>query len=74
MYEGRVALAYWKEYAKAIESVWPKSGFVSRGSPQRSWNNSAADPTNALLNYGYSLLESCVRSSIQQATASTPLS
>lgn len=67
MYEGRVALAYWKEYAKAVESVWPKSGFVSRGSPQRSWNNSAADATNALLNYGYSLLESCVRSAILSA-------
>ncbi len=64
MYEGRVALAYWKEYAKAVESLWQKSAFVSRGSPHRSWNNSAADPTNALLNYGYSLLESCVRSVI----------
>jgi CRISPR-associated protein Cas1 len=64
MYEGRVALAHWKEYAKAVESMWPRSGFVSRGSPQRSWNNSAVDPTNALLNYGYSLLESCARSAI----------
>ncbi len=63
-YEGRVAQAYWKEYAKAVDSLWPKSGFVSRRSPQRSWNNSAADPTNALLNYGYSLLESACRSAI----------
>jgi CRISPR-associated protein Cas1 len=64
MYEGRVAQAYWREYAKAIEVLLPKSGFVSRRSPQRSWNNSAADPTNALLNYGYSLLESGCRSAI----------
>jgi CRISPR-associated protein Cas1 len=64
VYEARVAQAWWKEYAKAVESLWPKSGFVSRRSPQRSWNNSAADPTNALLNYGYSLLESACRSSI----------
>ncbi len=63
-HEGRVAQAHWKEYAKAVESLWPKSGFVSRRSPQRSWNNSAADPTNALLNYGYSLLESACRSAI----------
>lgn len=64
VYEARVAQAYWREYAKAVESLWPKSGFVSRRSPQRSWNNSAADPTNALLNYGYSLLESACRSAI----------
>ena len=56
VYEARVAQAHWKEYAKAIESLWPKSGFVSRRSAQRSWSNAAADPTNALLNYGYSLL------------------
>jgi CRISPR-associated protein Cas1 len=64
VYEARVAQAHWKEFAKAVESLWPKSGFVSRRSPQRSWNNSAADPTNALLNYGYSLLESACRSAI----------
>jgi CRISPR-associated protein Cas1 len=63
-YEGRVAQAFWREYARAVETLWPNSGFVSRGSPQRSWNNSAADPTNALLNYGYSLLESACRSAI----------
>ena len=64
IYEARVAQAHWKEYAKAVESLWPKSGFISRRSPQRSWNNSAADPTNALLNYGYSLLESACRAAI----------
>jgi CRISPR/Cas system-associated endonuclease Cas1 len=51
VYEARVAQAHWKEYAKAIETLWPGSGFVS----QRSWSNEAAGPTNALLNYGYSL-------------------
>jgi CRISPR-associated protein Cas1 len=64
IYEARVAQAWWKEFAKAVESIWPKSGFVSRRSPQRSWNNSAADPTNALLNYGYSLLEATCRAAI----------
>jgi CRISPR-associated protein Cas1 len=66
-YEGRVAQAFWREYATAVESLWPRSGFASRGSPQRSWNNSAADPTNALLNYGYSLLETACRSAIVSA-------
>ncbi len=64
VYEARVAQAWWKEYTKAVEFLWPAAGFVSRRSPQRSWNNSAADPTNALLNYGYSLLESLCRSSL----------
>jgi CRISPR-associated protein Cas1 len=64
VYEARVAQAHWKEYAKAVETLWPKSGFVSRRSSQRSWSNAAADPTNALLNYGYSLLESTCRSAI----------
>src|SRR5580658_5684318 len=64
IYEARVAQASWKEYAKAVETLWPKSGFVSRRSSQRSWSNAAADPTNALLNYGYSLLESVCRSAI----------
>jgi CRISP-associated protein Cas1 len=64
IYEARVAQAGWKEYAKAVETLWPKSGFVSRRSSQRSWSNAAADPTNALLNYGYSLLESVCRSAI----------
>jgi CRISPR-associated protein Cas1 len=64
VYEARVAQAWWKEFANAVDSIWPKSCFVSRRSPQRSWNNSAADPTNALLNYGYSLLECACRSAI----------
>jgi CRISPR-associated protein Cas1 len=64
LYEARVAQAHWREYAKAVETLLPKSGFVSRRSSQRSWNNSAADPTNSLLNYGYSLLESACRSAI----------
>jgi CRISP-associated protein Cas1 len=64
VYEARVAQAHWKEFAKAIDTLWPKSGFVSRRSAQRSWSNAAADPTNALLNYGYSLLEAACRSAI----------
>ena len=64
IYEAKVAMAHWKEYAKAIETLWPKSGFISRRSSQRSWSNAAADPTNALLNYGYSLLEATCRRAI----------
>jgi CRISPR-associated protein Cas1 len=61
VYEARIAQAHRREYAKAIETLWPKSGFVSRRSAQRSWSNAAADPTNALVNYGYSLLEAACR-------------
>ncbi len=64
VYEARVAQAHWREYSKAVETLWPKSGFVSRRSAHRSWSNAAADPTNSLLNYGYSLLESVCRSAI----------
>ena len=53
-----------EKYSKAVETLWPKSGFVSRRSAHRSWSNAAADPTNSLLNYGYSLLESVCRSAI----------
>jgi CRISPR-associated protein Cas1 len=67
VYEARIAQAHWREYARAVEALWPKSGFVSRRSPNRSWSNAAADPTNALLNYGYSLLESACRSAIVSA-------
>ncbi|MCI4331373.1 MAG: CRISPR-associated endonuclease Cas1 [Thermoplasmata archaeon] len=64
IYEARVAQAHWKEYAKAVELLWPNSGFMSRRSPQKSWSMSAADPTNALLNYGYSILEASCRAAI----------
>lgn len=64
VYEARVAQAHWREYARAVETLWPKSEFVSRRSAQRSWSNAAADPTNALLNYGYSLLEAACRQAI----------
>jgi CRISP-associated protein Cas1 len=64
VYEARVAQAHWKEFARAIDTLWPQSGFVSRRSAQRSWSNAAADPTNALLNYGYSLLEAACRRAI----------
>src|SRR5580658_8229716 len=64
VYEARVAQANWREFAKAVDTLWPKSGFVSRRSSQRSWSNSAADPVNALFNYGYSLLESVCRYAI----------
>jgi len=64
VYEARVAQAHWKEFAKGVDALWPNAGFVSRRSPNRSWSNSAADPTNALLNYGYALLESACRAAI----------
>jgi CRISP-associated protein Cas1 len=64
VYEARVAQANWREFAKAVDTLWPKSCFVARRSSQRSWSNSAADQVNALFNYGYSLLESVCRYAI----------
>lgn len=51
--EGESAKRYWKEYAKAIPEKW---GFIERSGRE------ASDYTNAMLNYGYALLEAeCLR-------------
>jgi CRISPR-associated protein Cas1 len=56
--EGGVAWRYWKEYAKAIPE---KYEFNSRVDGYRR-PVAAGDKVNAMLNYGYSLLESeCLR-------------
>lgn len=60
-WEGRTAEAYWVEFGKIVGRLWPESGFVSRKGKGKSWAQSATDPVNALLNFGYSLLEAKVR-------------
>ena len=60
-WEGRTAVAYWSEIANVVNRLWPESGFVSRRGKGKSWPQSATDPVNALLNFGYSLLEGRVR-------------
>jgi CRISP-associated protein Cas1 len=63
-WEGRTAVAYWSEYSKIVNRLWPESGFVLRKGKGKSWAQSATDPVNALLNFGYSLLEGRVRHAV----------
>lgn len=63
-WEGRTAVAYWVEFSKVVNRLWPESGFVSRKGKGKSWAQSATDPVNALLNFGYSLLEGRVRHAV----------
>ena len=64
LWEGRVAAAYWAEFGKVVNRLWPDGGFVSRAGKGKSWAQSATDPVNALLNYGYALLEARVRQAV----------
>ena len=64
MYEGRIASAYWSELSKIFYSLAKDFNFQSRKNLSYSWNMNASDPINALLNYGYAILESMVRKDI----------
>ena len=64
MYEGRIAFAYWNELSKIFNQLSPDFSFETRKNLSYSWNMNASDPINALLNYGYAILESTVRKSI----------
>ena len=64
MYEGRIASAYWSELSKIFNSLAEDFNFQSRKNLSYSWNMNASDPVNALLNYGYVILESMVRADI----------
>lgn len=57
-YGGRVATFYWGVMAKIFNKQQPEFRFVSRGSKSYSWNMNAPDEVNALLNYGYAILDS----------------
>ena len=64
MYEGRIASAYLTELSKIFNSLAKDFIFKSRKNLSYSWNMNASDPINALLNYGYAILESMVRKDI----------
>ena len=64
MYEGHIASAYWTELSKIFNKLAPDFNFQSRRNLSYSWNMNASDPINALLNYGYAILESMVRKDI----------
>jgi len=63
-YEGRIASAYWSELTKIFNSFANDFNFQSRKNISYSWNMNASDPVNALLNYGYAILESIIRKDI----------
>ena len=64
MYEGRVATFYWDGLSKVFNQLYPSFHFKSRKNKSYSWNMNASDEVNALLNYGYAILESEVRKDI----------
>jgi CRISPR-associated protein Cas1 len=66
-FEAKCANAYWKGYREAVGALWPESGFISRGNTSYSWTRNAADPINALLNYGYAILEARCRVAVVRA-------
>jgi CRISPR-associated protein Cas1 len=64
VWEGRSAVAYWAEFSKVVNRLWPEARFVTRKGKRKSQAQSATDPVNALLNFGYSLLEGRVRHAV----------
>jgi len=63
-YEGRIATLYWSELGKIFKILNPAFNFKTRKSKESSRNYNASDEVNALLNYGYSILESEIRKAI----------
>ena len=63
-YEGRVAAIYWDNLSKVFNVLYPEFHFVGRKNKTYSWNMNASDEINALLNYGYAVLESLCRKQI----------
>jgi CRISPR-associated protein Cas1 len=59
--EAHAAEFYWQAFQKAVPS---KLEFRSRSSRARGRQFNASDPVNALLNYGYAFLQSCVRRAV----------
>ena len=61
MHEGRIADIYWKNMSKIFNFLAPEFNFKSRKGKSYSWNMNASDEINAMLNYGYAVLETLVR-------------
>ena len=62
--EGQVAESYLKTTVEIFNKLNPEFHFVGRKDKANSRNCNASDEINALLNYGYSILESEVRKTI----------
>lgn len=63
-YEGKIAIIYWDYLLKVFNKLYPGFNFKGRRNKSYSWNMNASDEINALLNYGYAILESQVRKCI----------
>ncbi|MGI0102698.1 MAG: CRISPR-associated endonuclease Cas1, partial [Nitrosotalea sp.] len=61
---GRIAQIYLEQFKKLVTELSPEFKFVGRMNKSNSWNANAADEVNALLNYGYAILESNVKKSL----------
>jgi CRISPR-associated protein Cas1 len=62
--EGNEAIAYWDNLRMIFNKLYPEFNFTGRNGRRHSWNMNASDEVNALLNYGYGLLESEIRRDI----------
>jgi CRISPR-associated protein Cas1 len=61
LYEGQVALYYWETLTRIFNKLGPEFKYQSRCSQSNYHNMNACDEVNAMLNYGYAILESEVR-------------
>ena len=60
-YEGRIAGIYLEHLTKIFNELTPEFNFTGRKNKSNSRNYNASDEINALLNYGYAILESEIR-------------
>ncbi|MCV0411172.1 CRISPR-associated endonuclease Cas1 [Nitrosopumilus sp.] len=63
-YEGRIAQIYFEQISKIINKIVPEFRFNVRKNKAMSRNYNASDEVNALFNYGYAILESEIRKSV----------
>ena len=63
-YEGRIAGVYHDNLTAIFHELYPEFNFTGRKNKTNSRNYNASDEINALLNYGYAILESEIRKSI----------
>jgi len=63
-YEGRIAGIYLENLIRIFHQLSPEFHFIGRKNKSNSRNYNASDEINALLNYGYAILESEIRKSI----------
>ncbi len=63
-YEGRIAGIYLSKITEIFNLLNPEFNFTGRKNKTNSRNYNASDEINALLNYGYAILESEIRKAI----------